>query len=189
MKALKNLNEVLKNTKDSTTTIIAGDFNINLLDTQNNHVDLYLNTVLQNAFIPCVTLPTRVTDHSVSLIDHILVKTPKNLIHNKVSAGNFITDISDHLPNILFIDQVTQKYKDHPLTRLFSPNKISKFTENVGQEKSLISYENTINIKDNNLQNTYSEFDTNFHNLLNKYFPLVRQSRKQTRDNLILQAV
>ena len=72
-----NLNEVLKNTKDSNTTIIAGDFNINLLDTQNNHVDLYLNTVLQNAFIPCVTLPTRVTDHSVSLIDHILVKTPK----------------------------------------------------------------------------------------------------------------
>ena len=177
-----NLNEVLKNTKDSTTTIIAGDFNINLLDTQNNHVDLYLNTVLQNAFIPCVTLPTRVTDHSVSLIDHILVKTPKNLIHNKVSAGNLIADISDHLPNILFIDQVTQKYKDRPLTRLFSPNKISKFTENVSQENVLISYENNININDNDLQNTYKEFNTNFHNLLNKYFPLVKQSRKQTGD-------
>ena len=120
----ESLNEVMKNIKDNTTAIIAGDFNIDLIKTENNQVEQYINTILQNSFLPCITIPTRVTYHSASLIDHILLKTTKKLIQTQVSAGNLITDISDHLPNFIFMDLVIQKYQNRPLTRIFSPNKI-----------------------------------------------------------------
>ena len=79
----ENLNTLMKNIKDNTTAIIAGDFNIDLINTDNNHVEQYTNTILQNSFIPCITIPTRVTDHSASIIDHILLKTPKKAYPNK----------------------------------------------------------------------------------------------------------
>ena len=68
-----NLNELMKNINDNTTTIIAGDFNIDLIDSQNTHVEQYVDTILQNSFIPCITIPTRITDHSTTLLDHILL--------------------------------------------------------------------------------------------------------------------
>ena len=172
----------MQNLNENTTTIISGDFNINLINTLNRYVEEYTNIVLQNSFIPCISIPSRITHHSASIIDHILLKTPKNLIHTKVSAGNLIADISDHLPNILFIDLIQPKIKDRPLIRLLTPNKITEYLDKIKQIKSLISYQNKSNIDDNDPQNTYNELDSNLQKLLNKYFPLVKQSRKQFKD-------
>merc|ERR1712055_938614 len=135
-----------------------------------------------NSFIPCITIPTRVMYHSATPIDHILVKTTKKLIQTKVSAGNLITDISDHFPNFLFIDLVIQKYQDRPLIRIFTPNKIEKYRNEVVNEKPLVTSENSINLEDNNPQSSYNEFDENLHKVYNKYFPQVKKSRKQAND-------
>ena len=178
----ENLNELMKNINEKTTAIIAGDFNIDLIDSENTHVEQYVDTILQNSFIPCITIPTRITDRSATLIDHILLKTTKNHIHTKVSAGNLISDISDHLPNFIYIDLVIQKYKDRPLIRLFTRNKIDKYHSEVPNEGPLVTKENNMNLNDNNVQNTYKEFDKNLHYLLEKYFPLIKQSRKQASD-------
>ena len=146
----ENLNELMKNINNNTTTIIAGDFNINLIDSENPHVEHYTDTILQNSFIPCITIPTRITDYSTTLIDHILLKTTKNHTQTKVSAGNLITDISDHLPNFIIIDLVIQKYQDRPLIRLFTPNKINKYLSEVLNEGPLVTKENNINLDENN---------------------------------------
>ena len=79
----ENLNNLMKNINDNTTAIIAGDFNIDLIDYENNYVEQYTDTILQNSFIPCITIPTRITDHSATLIDHILLKTTKILYKQK----------------------------------------------------------------------------------------------------------
>ena len=60
----------MKNVNDNTTAIIAGDFNIDLIDSDNKQVENYTNTILQNSFIPCITIPTRISYHSASIIDH-----------------------------------------------------------------------------------------------------------------------
>ena len=53
-------------------SIITGDFNIDLVKFDlNNNTNEYLNTVLKNGFIPTILLPTRVTNHACTLIDHI----------------------------------------------------------------------------------------------------------------------
>ena len=72
--------------------------------------------------------------------------------------------------------------KDRPLVRLLTPNKISEYLEKIKQINPLITYQNKSNINDNDPQNTYNEFDSNLQKLLNKYFPLVKQSRKQFKE-------
>ena len=53
---------------------------------------------------PVIQAPTRFTDRNATLIDHILVKLPAKYINNRVTAGNLIYDLTDHLPNFVFID-------------------------------------------------------------------------------------
>ena len=80
------------------TCIIAGDINIDLIKQQNKNVNLYLETLLEHNFQPFICIPTRITDNSATIIDHINVRIPKHQIHNKISSGNLISDISDHRP-------------------------------------------------------------------------------------------
>ena len=42
--------------------------------------------------------------------------------------------------------------------------------------------QNNRNLDENDPQTTYTEFGTNFHTLYDKYFPLIRKSRKQAMD-------
>ena len=101
--------------KSNSIAITLCDININLLDADNEHTSSYLNCYLENNFIPCITLPTRIKGNSATLIDHIFIKIPPKLIHNKCSAGNLITDISDHLPNFVLFDLKTPLIKKDPI--------------------------------------------------------------------------
>ena len=51
-------------------------------------------------FQPQILQPTRITDHSATLIDKIFL----NLMEH-FTSGNVIYDISDHLPNFLIFDK------------------------------------------------------------------------------------
>ena len=70
--------------------LMVGDFNIDLLQDNNNR-DKLIDSTVQLGFTQQVTLPTHVTDTSKSLIDHIYTKS-KSTIATDVLAS----DISDH---------------------------------------------------------------------------------------------
>ena len=77
-----------KLTKENKPSVISGDFNLNLIKyTQNRGVNQFLENILSNSFIPHITLPTRVTGKSATLIDNIFTN---NYEHNCVS-GNITT--------------------------------------------------------------------------------------------------
>ena len=171
------LNNVLENISGNDLAIILGDFNINLLDENDTKVNCYLNNFFANNFIPCITLPTRITHHSATLIDHIFIKTPKKLLQNKCSSGNLIVDIADHLPNFTFIDIKTHSIKNRPSIRLFTPAKIILFNESLTSELPLL---NTSELTDTN--SSFAIFSTKFLALFDKYFPYVRISRKAFKD-------
>ena len=178
---IDHFSNALKNTishiNDNTLAIILGDINIDLMLENDPKVSTYLNNFFEHNFIPCITLPTRITDHSATLIDHIFLKSPKKLIQNKCSSGNFIADLSDHLPNFTFFDTDTCSIKDRPFTRIFSKTNIDKFNENLISEPPLI---NQADLTDTN--NSYDIFSTNFQKLFDKYFPYVRMSKKAFKD-------
>ena len=61
---------------------------------EHTNTEEYLDMLYLNNYIPLITKPTRITDHSSTLIDHIYSNTT---IQNTVS-GIALIDISDHLP-------------------------------------------------------------------------------------------
>lgn len=71
-------------------SIIAGDFNIDLL-TLKPH-DQYYSAIASNNFQNLIQFPTRKTDHSETLIDHIITNMETQLF----SSGIIMDDISDH---------------------------------------------------------------------------------------------
>ena len=178
---IQHFNDALKNTisqiHDDTLAIILGDININLLSESEEKVENYLNNYLEKSFIPCITLPTRITDHSATLIDHIFLKCPRKLLQNKCSSGNLIFDVSDHLPNFIFFNIDAPSIKDRPYIRLFTEKRKKLFLDNLENEQSLIN-ENDLG----EVNSSYNIFSTNYLNLFNKYFPYVRQSRSSYKD-------
>ena len=97
---MKDFTEKLDNTLSLLTEdrqiknfIITGDLNIDLMksDVHETASD-YLSTFLSYSFISI--LPTQVTDHSATLIDHMFYHT-KNFKGNTF-AGNLVTDITNH---------------------------------------------------------------------------------------------
>ena len=75
--------------------LVFGDLNENLLKySEDKQTSECLNMLLSLGFMPIITKPTRITDHTATLIDHIYTNTPEKLI----KSGICLADISDHLP-------------------------------------------------------------------------------------------
>ena len=72
--------------KENKTTILLGDFNINLSDyTQDVDVNHFMDILSLYSFFPTINLPTRITDHSETLI-HTL---PVSAAHVQSSNNRF----------------------------------------------------------------------------------------------------
>ena len=75
--------------------VLIGNINIKFLQyNANNITSEYLDMILEMGFMPLITKPTRITDHTATLIDHIYTNVPEKVIN----AGIFTADITDHLP-------------------------------------------------------------------------------------------
>ena len=83
--------------------------NINTLNITHQNTNKLLNAVLTENFVPHITLPTRITHNTNTLIDHILVKTDSCNIEETSCSGNFICDLSDHLPNVLLYGDLNNR--------------------------------------------------------------------------------
>ena len=58
------------------TIFLADDFNLDLLNHSNHvHTDEFLINMLSFAYLPTINCPTRISDHSLTLIDNIFVKS------------------------------------------------------------------------------------------------------------------
>src|SRR4029077_15418609 len=105
--------------------LILSDTNIDLLKfDRHTPTNNYLNTLIVNNFYPTVLLPTRITDHSCTLIDHIYYYEGQCSHKSvRVSSGNLFSDLSDHLPNFICLLKSVSKvnYNDRPFIRLFTP--------------------------------------------------------------------
>ena len=87
---------------------ILGDMNINFLNF-SNHIptEEYLDMLYSNNFLPIITKPTRITNHTSTLIDHIYTNTPIE----QITPGIATMDISDHLPIFCIVDSNIRRKK------------------------------------------------------------------------------
>ena len=90
-----------------TYLLINIDINIHLIKFESySGTAAYIDNLLCNNFIPAITIPTRITSSTSTLIDHIYAypgKKRNNYNEFELKSGNLLSDISDHLPNFIFI--------------------------------------------------------------------------------------
>ena len=67
-----------------------------------------------------------------------MMKVPRKLIQTKVTAGNLISDITDHLPNFVLVNTKIIKITERPYIRLFTKKKIDKFIADIPKLNPLL---------------------------------------------------
>ena len=77
-----------------------------------------LNSVVSAGLIPTITNPTRITDHSATLIDNIYIKLNTRATSMQC---NITTDLSDHLPVFVSLGKCN-KYDKHDKDKQKSNN-------------------------------------------------------------------
>jgi len=85
--------------RQSDQIIVCGDFNINLLeiDSINDNAAINLLTSMNAlSLLPTISIPTRNTDTSNTLIDNFFTNIPTDFL-----SGCLYSDVSDHLPIFL----------------------------------------------------------------------------------------
>ena len=87
--------------------ILAGDFNINLLDFDaNKKVQNFVNLMFCFGIIPTINKPTRVTRQAARAIDYIIANS---IIDTGFKSGIIKTDISDHFPIFFCYKYIAEK--------------------------------------------------------------------------------
>ena len=91
------------------------DFNLNLLNSADKCVSDFTDILENYLLLPYITLPTRITNSSQTLIDNIFI-SPHSF---RSFSGNFLTGISDHLSQFVILEnsldtfsQPNKTYKD-----------------------------------------------------------------------------
>ena len=94
---------ISKMAKINTNIIITGDFNIDLLQmNERDKFQKYFDLFVTNGLFPLITLPTRSTKQSSSLIEQMFCKVKRT--GDVVYSGILRTDLSDHYPYFAILD-------------------------------------------------------------------------------------
>ena len=119
------------NTKNK-EVVIAGDFNINLLRLNEKPIfNDYFDMLITNHFSPTITLPTRLSAKSASLLDYFICNS--TLSSSPMPSGIIISDLSDHFPYSLLLDtQVVPKPPPKSITiQKFDSHSVQSFKATV----------------------------------------------------------
>lgn len=169
--------------------IIAGDFNIDLLKyDSNSDTKQFIDLIFSSNLLPISFLPTRITDKSATLIDHIYygIKNKHSLATNSnVFTGNITNDLSDHLINyfIIPLSNKLPKQEDRPYIRIYSERNRKLFFDSI----SNIDWTKEIMFtSDPSL--AYDLFYAKLEESFNNCFPLKQISRKRLKDKLWMTA-
>ena len=148
---LSPLLEKLSNEKKE--IIILGDFNIDLLNYEKNEkVQENLDLLYSNSYLPYITLPTRLSNTTKTLIDNIFYKG-----NNQPISGNLTIDISDHLAQVLFLETKKNIFN--------TSNSDTKYRDykNLDNEKFIldmfeIDWEMELKLKENDINSSFDRF-------------------------------
>ena len=79
-------------------------------------------------------MPTRISEVSATVIDHIYCSPGSKFDCSMLQSGNIWSDLTGHLPNYLLIVNTNIKQKNEPpsFVRLYSDANILKFKGQVG---------------------------------------------------------
>ena len=164
MRAFINETEPIVNklSQENNELILVGDFNINLLKCDSLELyDEFFEMFLTRGLFPNITLPTRVTKNTATLIDQIYSKFDKK-VSNENFAGIIDSNLSDHFPIFLCIplEFDKNKYSKKIIIKNNSMEDIDKFkcALNEVDWSTIVDFgnQNDINLKYDNFINKFT---------------------------------
>ena len=171
----RDLETLLNVVNDERKTLyLLGDFNKNLLNSQNNNTVSDFIDLMHSKNLYClINRPTRVTSTSYSLIDNIWT----NNYTNCIKSGIIYESISDHFPIFsLFMNKSNNNYinyndsnKETITYRNFNQDNILKFKQALSEVQwDLITHINNLNV-------AYDNFLLIFSSIFDRFFPLLKR--------------
>ena len=157
---------------------MAGDFNMNLLDfEQNKKVQDFLNIMFGHSMMPVINKPTRVTKNTATAIDHIFINS---VTTTKFKAGIIKSVISDHFP-IFFVADYNIHIKE-PKERFIFRRDLSDISVVKFKYKlRTVSWDSITNSSDTN--KAYDNFIEIFSSLYDECFPKKKIKLKPQKYN------
>ena len=177
---IEHFNKLLANTLEKIpnkfTCVIGGDINIDLINITHTKVLEYATELMSNGFLPKIIYPTRITDTSSTLIDHLFVRQSGQAKKDDIISGNIFAEISDHLPIFVAFNCKQTTSTNRPYTRIFSDKTIKAFKRKC-TGISLYIMQNMSHIDEK-----FDYFHSELLEAFNESFPMVKKSRKRAKD-------
>ncbi len=153
---------------------ILGDFNINLLNYDSHSAtNDFVSLLLSHHYLPYITHPTRVSDHSSTIIDNIF----SNICDLDTKSGNILTQIADHFPQFLTVKKVVSSNK----TMSYYHHDYSKFD----QERFLEDFNNLnfdyLNDNQSDINSKFNRFLAILEGIVEKHAPLKKLTKKDIK--------
>ena len=144
--------------------VILGDLNINLLAI-SSFKSRYLNVMKSLGFIPTITIPTRYTNTSATLLDHIYVNMSSFTINPIVG----LYDISDHLP--VFVQILAKSPQATNLTHASRSLHSVKYEQVHEESQSLFPPESRPVLTNTNFNACFNDFTDMITSIVHKFAP------------------
>ena len=147
---------------------------INLLKYESHpETNDFINLMVSHYLLPHILHPTRVTDHSATIIDNIF----SNNVESDTVSGNILSQISDHFPQFLIMKNIAMDYRKVALFQ----HDYSKFSEErFLDDFKKLSWED---LYDENLNINYKfeKFVDRVNYTVQEHAPLKKVNKKQLK--------
>ena len=178
-----DLNELFALVQRVSDVILVGDFNIDLLKIHHKaSAKEFLDILMANSFLPKITMPTRLTENSGTLIDNCFIKLTDEF--SKTTAGILYDNISDHQPYFVTLDyfKTLQNKKRYVKTYTNNREAKEKFRLEISEKCQPEMFEISLNA-DPNIN--YNLLDNILQSALDKHMPikLVRYNKNKHKKN------
>ena len=114
--AITKLTDFVDSIKTGDDKAIVGDFNIDLL-ADSKDSDVLTTAIADRGFKQIINMPTRITENSITLIDHSFVRLKKI-----TSSAIIAADISDHSVTLTSFDRVQVESRKQKVTKRWLTN-------------------------------------------------------------------
>ena len=143
----------------------AGDFNMNCLKYHENAKTKHLHdNIFEKGAIPIINRPTRISEHSASLVDNVLTT---DIFNNSLKKVIIKPDVFDHFPIFFSIQLTKEKLREGVIKikkRVLNKSNITFFKEQLSLLHWIhIGFNGTVNeICETFLRTLTDIYDTNF---------------------------
>ena len=151
------------------------DFNINLVNYDlHPETNDFINLMVSHYLLPHILHPTRVTDHSATIIDNIF----NNTLEFDTLSGNLLTKISDHFPQFRLMKNAAVDYKKCSLFQYY----YSKFSEHLFLDDfKKLSWEDTLDNQNLNINVKFDRFYEKVYSTVIHHAPMKKVNKKKLK--------